>query len=110
MTISGQDGSRWIACSENNLARVTTTARHARYIGETGEHFDPEHYRRCKFAELVLYPGDHELVAPSDGLIANWIRKERQKLREFYVHDYLARLFPQEVEEMTPPHLRRTIG
>jgi hypothetical protein len=38
MTISGQDGSRWISCSENDLARVTTTACHARYICETGEH------------------------------------------------------------------------
>jgi len=46
MTISGQDGSRWIACSENDLARVTTTACHARYIGETGEHFDPGRKKR----------------------------------------------------------------
>lgn len=110
MTISGQDGSRWIACSENNLARVTTTACHARYIGETGEHFDPEHYRRCKFADSVLYPSDHELIAPPDELIADWIRRERRKLKTFYVHDYLARLFPEEVDEMTPSHLRGTIG
>ena len=43
-------------------------------------------------------------------MIANWIRKEGQKLGEFYVHDYLAHLFPEEVDEMTPPHLRGTIG
>lgn len=58
----------------------------------------------------VLYPSDHELVAPPDELIADWIRRERRKLKAFYVHDYLARLFPEEVDEMTPSHLRGTIG
>ncbi len=106
MTISSQDGSRWIACAEANLARVTTTACHAKYIGETGEHFDAEHYQRCKFADSVFYPGDHDIVPPSDDLIASWTERERRKLKTFYIHDYLVQLFPAEVEEMTPPHLR----
>jgi GR25 family glycosyltransferase involved in LPS biosynthesis len=110
MTISSQDGSRWVACAENDLARVTTTACHARYIGETGEHFDPGHYQRCKFAESVFYPDDHNIVTPSVDLIANWIDRERRKLRTFYVHDYLVRLLPEEVEAITPPHLRGTLG
>jgi hypothetical protein len=109
MTISSQDGSRWIACAENDLARVTTTACHAKYIGETGEHFDPEHYQRCKFAESVFYPEDHDILTPSDDLIASWIERERRKLKTFYVHDYLVRLLPAEVEAMTPPHLRGSV-
>ena len=106
MTISSQDGSRWIACAEANLARVTTTACHAKYIGETGEHFNPEHYQRCKFAQSVLYPGDHNILTPSDDLIATWIEREQRKLKTSYLHDYLVRLFQAEVEEMTPRHLR----
>jgi hypothetical protein len=43
-------------------------------------------------------------------LIANWIERERRKLRTFYVHDYLVRLSPEEVEAITPPHLRGTLG
>ncbi len=110
MTISGQDGSRWIACAEANLARVTTSACHARYIGATGEHFTPEHYQNCKFGELVFYPNDHDILPPSDETIASWIERERRKLRTFYVHDYLFELLPEEVEAMIPPHLRGSVG
>ena len=110
MPISSQDGSRWIACAENDLARVTTTACHAKYIGETGEHFNPGHYQRCQFAQSVFYPGDHDIPTPSDELIASWIERERRKLKTFYVHDYLIRLLPSEVEAKTPPHLHGIVG
>ncbi|MCX7675794.1 MAG: hypothetical protein N2Z59_00255, partial [Alteraurantiacibacter sp.] len=56
--ITSQDCARWIACLERGAVRITTRACHARYIGEQGEHFTREIYRKGRFAGTKVYKGE----------------------------------------------------
>ena len=53
-TLSSQDAARWIASLELGKVRITTFACHARYIGEYGQHSNPDAYYRSKFDQTVM--------------------------------------------------------
>lgn len=80
--ISSQDCARWIACLERGAVRMTTRACHAKYIGEHGEHFSPELYRRGRFAETRTYKGKLKpLIPPTDADIAGWLAAESARFK-----------------------------
>jgi len=88
ISISGQDGSRWVACAEAKLARVTTKTCHARYIGRIGIHSDADQYDKYKFKDSVWYPHCPKINPPSDSEIEGWINQEKEKLLNGYRHAY----------------------
>ena len=53
---TSQDASRWAACAQAGLVRVTTKTCHARYIGDFGVHERPDRYKKYRFAGSIWYP------------------------------------------------------
>jgi hypothetical protein len=79
---TSQDAARWIASVELEKVRITTFACHARYIGESGEHFYPELYRRCQFDKTVMTKTRAAAPTPPTALqIDAWLETERRRFR-----------------------------
>lgn len=88
-SVTSQDAARWIASLELGKVRITTFACHARYIGEFGEHFTPEHYFRCGFDRTVMLDSPAtKPQAPTSQQIDSWLARERARFtgegRPFY--------------------------
>ena len=82
VNITSQDAARWIASVELGKVRLTTFACHARYIGETGEHFTPQLYRDSEFDKTLMI--DTAVAAPSPPTseqIDTWLENERERFK-----------------------------
>ena len=82
VNITSQDAARWIASVELGKVRLTTFACHARYIGETGEHFTPQLYRDGEFDKTLMI--DTPVAAPSlptSEQIETWLENERKRFK-----------------------------
>jgi len=80
--ITSQDAARWIASVELGKVRVTTFACHARYIGEYGEHFNPDIYYRSQFDQtLMLDTPVARPARPTPLQIESWLETERKRFR-----------------------------
>lgn len=95
MRITSQDASRWIACAEYGLLRMTPRTCHARYIGEVGEHAGGGYYQKYRFGDAVWYPRRPSLDVPSPEQIMSWRETEKQKIIEGYVHSYQRAMQPE---------------
>lgn len=103
--VTSQDCARWIASVELGKVRLTSFSCHARYIGEEGEHFTPQHFHACGFGRTEMFEGppDH-LAAPSSAEIEVFLEVERRRFKgivgPFYQGHATAGL-PQEAEVET---------
>jgi hypothetical protein len=80
--ITSQDAARWIASVELGKVRITTFACHARYIGEYGEHCNPDLYYRCRFDQtLMLDTPVAKPALPTPLQIESWLETERKRFR-----------------------------
>lgn len=82
LKITSQDSARWIASVELGKIRLTTFACHARYIGETGEHFTPQLYRDGEFDKTLMI--DTPVTKPSlptSEQIETWLENERKRFK-----------------------------
>jgi hypothetical protein len=100
MDISSQDGSRWIACVENGLVRLTTATCHARYIGAVGEHFRADRFRRYRFDAAQFYRTAPDLIAPTPRQIAKWQREAKTAIRAGYRHSYVIAEEQKQLREL----------
>src|SRR5580700_5885255 len=80
--VTSQDAARWIASVELGKVRITTFACHARYIGEYGQHFNPDLYYRCRFDRTFMsdVPAVKPL-RPTPDQIEAWLETERKRFR-----------------------------
>jgi hypothetical protein len=85
---SSQDASRWVACCDAGMTRITTATCHARYVGATGEHMTPEYYERYRFADAQIFPEKPIISMPTQGEIEAWLRASRDDFTQGYVHSY----------------------
>ncbi|WP_210208095.1 hypothetical protein [Methylovirgula ligni] len=85
---SSQDASRWIACADKNLLRLTTRTCHARYIGEVGEHEAKQRYKEYRFSESVWYPKRPKLTMPTVAQLEAWCDEFKRQLISGYSHSY----------------------
>ncbi len=82
MSVTSQDGARWLASVELSKVRLTSFACHAHYIGEVGEHFTPEHFHACGFGSTVMYErAPVPLVVPSSAEIDGLLDIERRRFK-----------------------------
>ncbi|MDI1297081.1 MAG: hypothetical protein PSY12_14595 [bacterium] len=95
--ISSQDASRWIACVENGLVRLTTGTCQARYIGEVGEHFRAARFHKYRFDASQFYPDMPQIIPPTAREIANWRRQDRQAMVGGYRHSYVVNAEREEL-------------
>jgi hypothetical protein len=80
MSVTSQDGSRWIAAIELGKVRLTTFPCHARNIGRVGVHSVAEFYDQARLASSIFYPGQPETpVAPTPAQIETWLAIERAR-------------------------------
>ncbi len=77
---TSQDSSRWIACLERGVVRVSTFACHAKYIGAHGVHFTPELFDKGRFAKTVMSKNAPlNLMAPDSAFISKCIEEEDRR-------------------------------
>ena len=82
VSITSQDAARWIASLELGKVRLTTFACHARYIGETGEHFTPDLYRKSDFDKTLMVDTPFAAPAPpTSEQIETWLEIERERFQ-----------------------------
>jgi hypothetical protein len=57
---TSQDIAKSAALNTLGLVRVSSVAICARYIGEVGQHYTPDEFRRLRFGEVAVFPDDGE--------------------------------------------------
>ena len=80
VNITSQDAARWVASVELGKVRLTTFACHARYIGESGEHYRPQLYLDRGFDKTVMI--DTPVAKPSmpaPEQMDLWLETERNR-------------------------------
>lgn len=77
----GEDAATALACADLGLVRVNTDVCFARYIGEEGEHFTPQIFRRLGFAETAVATGE-ESDFRFPPIAADWIAATAEETRE----------------------------
>jgi hypothetical protein len=88
MPYTSQDASRWVACADCNLVRLTTRTCHARYIGEVGVHMHAADYTKYRFANTVWYPRRPKIVTPTEERLHSWGLEQKAKIVKGYIHSY----------------------
>ncbi len=86
---TSQDASRWAACVQAGLVRITTKTCHARYIGDFGVHERPGRYKKYRFADSIWYPRRPKVLMPTQEQLSHWREEQEIKLADGYVHSYV---------------------